>query len=54
MVSTMLTFQGKFGKHKTDKGCVHIKKLADIDQDILKEMITNHIKHIKELYPASK
>jgi len=42
----------KFGKHKTDKGCVHIKTLADIDQDILKEMITNHIKHIKELYPS--
>jgi hypothetical protein len=40
----------KFGKHNTDKGCVHIKTLADIDKDILKKMIANHIKHIKELY----
>ena len=44
----------KLGKHKTDKGCVHIKTLADIDQDFLKQMIINHIKHIKELYPDSK
>jgi hypothetical protein len=42
----------KFGKHKTDKGCVHINTLADIDHDILKQMITNHLTHIKELYPG--
>jgi hypothetical protein len=41
----------KFGKHKSDKGCVHIKTLDDINKDILQEMITNHIKHINELYP---
>ena len=42
---------GKLGKHKTDKGCIHIKKLADIDLTILTEMIRNHIKHIQQLYP---
>ncbi|MBL7817085.1 MAG: DUF1801 domain-containing protein [Saprospiraceae bacterium] len=41
----------KFGKHKTDKGCVHIKALADIDKSILLKMIANHIKHVEELYP---
>ena len=45
------TLLEKFGKYKSDKGCVHIKTLADIDKDILREMIANHIKHIKELYP---
>lgn len=45
------TLLEKFGKHKMDKGCVHIKTLADIDKDILKKMIINHIKHITELYP---
>jgi hypothetical protein len=40
-----------FGKHKTDKGCVHIKTIADIDKNILTKMVANHIKHIKELYP---
>ena len=41
----------KFGKYRSDKGCVHIKTLAEIDKDVLKKMIANHIKHIKELYP---
>ena len=41
----------KFGKHKSDKGCVHIKTLADIDTGILTKMIMNHIKHIQQLYP---
>ena len=42
---------GKLGKHKTDKGCIYIKKLSDISTTILEEMITNHIKHINEIYP---
>ncbi|MFN8154342.1 MAG: DUF1801 domain-containing protein [Bacteroidia bacterium] len=42
-----------FGKHKTDKGCIHIKTLADVDKNVLVKMIANHIRHIKELY-ASK
>ena len=41
----------QFGKHKADKGCVHIKTLADIDKSVLTKMIANHIKHISELYP---
>jgi Domain of unknown function (DU1801) len=42
---------GKLGKHKTDKGCIYVKKLSDISTTILEEMITNHIKHIHEIYP---
>jgi|GEM_PF-1747585 len=41
---------GKLGKHKTYKGCIHLKKLADINIDILTKMILSHVKHIKELY----
>ena len=43
----------KFGKHKAEKGCVHIKSLADIDTGILVKMIVNHIKHVKKLYPGN-
>jgi hypothetical protein len=42
----------KFGKHKTDKGCIHIKTLSDVDKDVLGKMIANHLKHVKELYPG--
>ena len=29
----------KLGKHKTGKGCLYVKKLADVDQKILEKMI---------------
>lgn len=39
------------GKHKTDKGCIYFKSLDSINMRTLEEMIINHIKHIKEMYP---
>jgi len=38
MHEEMLT---KLGKHKTGKGCLYVNKLADIDIEVLKEMIKN-------------
>lgn len=32
-------FLEKLGKHKTGKGCLHIKALDDIDMNVLKELI---------------
>jgi len=34
----------KLGKHKAGKGCIYIKKLADIDIAVLKTMIRNAAK----------
>lgn len=42
----------KLGKHKTNKGCIHIKALTDINIETLQKMISNHISHIKKIYPA--
>jgi hypothetical protein len=39
------------GKHKTEKGCIYIKTLADIDTKIFTQMVKNHIQHIQKLYP---
>jgi hypothetical protein len=41
----------KLGKFKTGKSCLYIKKLADIDQEVLSEMILDSVKFIKERYP---
>ena len=43
----------KLGKHKTDKGCIYIKRLDDINMEALQEMVTNHIRHIQKLYPGN-
>jgi hypothetical protein len=35
----------KLGKHKTGKSCLYIKRLADINVNVLKTLIRNSIKH---------
>ncbi|MEO6150660.1 MAG: DUF1801 domain-containing protein [Mucilaginibacter sp.] len=42
----------RFGKHKAAKGCVYIKKLDDVDEDVLREMISASLKYTQGLYPA--
>ncbi|CAD0009712.1 DUF1801 domain-containing protein [Flavobacterium chungangense] len=43
----------KFGKHKAAKGCIYIKKLTDIDLEILKIMISTSVKELQKLYPSN-
>jgi hypothetical protein len=41
-----------FGKHTTGKACVYINKVADIDTDVLKELIHQSVKFLQEMYPT--
>ncbi|MEQ1763067.1 MAG: DUF1801 domain-containing protein [Pyrinomonadaceae bacterium] len=34
------------GKHKTGKSCLYVKRLSDIDQSVLEQLIAASIKHI--------
>ena len=38
----------KLGKFKNGKGCLYIKKLEDIDMEVLETLITTSIVHLKE------
>jgi len=40
-----------FGKHTTGKACVYINKIADIDVEVLKKIIKQSIKFLRETYP---
>ncbi|HEY6161475.1 MAG TPA: DUF1801 domain-containing protein, partial [Bacteroidia bacterium] len=40
----------KLGKHKSAKACVYIKGLADVDEGVLKKMITATVKYYKAKY----
>ena len=42
----------KLGKHKVSGSCLHIKKLEDIDQGVLKKIITASFKNVKKKYPS--
>jgi hypothetical protein len=42
----------KLGKHKASKGCIYIKKLADIDITVLEKLVKNSVDHLKKTYPG--
>ncbi|MBL7985759.1 MAG: DUF1801 domain-containing protein [Flavobacteriales bacterium] len=41
----------KLGKHKATKGCLYVKRLADIDLKVLKAMLKKSIAITKKTYP---
>lgn len=43
----------KLGKHKASKGCLYIKKLADVDIAILESLVKRSIDFLKKKYPDS-
>ncbi len=42
----------KFGKHKAGKGCIYVKKLSDINIDVLNQMISLSVSYLQNLYPS--
>ena len=38
----------KLGKHSTGKGCLYIKKLADVDTKVLKELVTRSVRQARD------
>ncbi|BCW89389.1 hypothetical protein sos41_25520 [Alphaproteobacteria bacterium SO-S41] len=40
------------GKHKVGGGCLYVKRLSDIDEGVLREVIADSYKHTKENNPA--
>ncbi len=40
---------GKLGKHTIGKGCLYIKKLADVDKKVLKQLVDESVKNAKKL-----
>ena len=41
----------KLGEHKTGKSCLYIRRLADVDEAVLEELIQESVKHMREMYP---
>ena len=45
---------GRLGKHKVGKSCLYINKLADVDMDILRELIHSSLEEMARLYPDTE
>lgn len=42
----------RLGKHKRGKGCLYVKKLEDIDLDVLQQMIRHSVEQTRRNYPT--
>jgi hypothetical protein len=51
-VSDQQELLARLGKHKTGKGCLYIKKLADVDQTVLEELARRALAHMDAAYPG--
>lgn len=38
----------RLGKYKTGKSCLYIKKIDDVDQDVLQELVKKSVEHMEE------
>ena len=45
---------GRLGKHTTGKGCLYIKKLADVDVKVLEKMIATAVAAKRKKAPKPK
>jgi len=43
---------GKLGKHSIGKSCLYIKKLEDVDMNVLKELVKKSVEHMEK--PSTK
>jgi hypothetical protein len=40
----------RLGKHKTGRSCLHIKRLADVDLDVLDQLIGESVEHTRRAH----
>ena len=37
----------KLGKHSTGQSCLYIKRLEDVDQDVLRDLVSKSVEHMR-------
>lgn len=40
----------KLGKHKTGKSCLYLNKLADVDEEVLRQMVAASVEYLSKKY----
>jgi len=43
----------RLGKHKTGKCCLYIKRLADVDMDVLEQLTAESLAYVNRTYPPA-
>jgi hypothetical protein len=45
---------GRLGKYKTGKSCLYVKRLADIDEAILRQLVEASVACMRDRYPTNQ
>ncbi len=40
----------QLGNYKTSKSCLYVKKLDDLDQEVLKKLVAQSVRYVAEMY----
>ncbi len=43
----------RLGPHKTGKACLYLKRLEDVDLDVLRQLVAASVAHMREKYPGA-
>jgi len=43
----------KLGKYKTGASCLYLKRLSDVDPEVLEELISRSVTFMREMYPEN-
>lgn len=43
----------KLGKHTTGKSCLYVKRLSDVDQDVLRQLVERSVQYLRDKYPST-
>lgn len=49
-LSELAGLLGKLGKHTTGKGCIYIKRLSDVDLTVLKNLVGDAYRRMKQMH----
>ena len=44
----------RLGKHKIGRSCLYINKLADVDMDVLRELVAESVAHMRRTHGATE
>ncbi len=44
------SLMARLGKYKTGKSCLYIKRLSDVDEDVLQQLIDGSVKYMRKNY----
>lgn len=47
------SLMNRLGKYKTGKSCLYIRRLGDVDQKVLRQLVTRSVADMKKLYDCT-